>query len=501
MLAAKDLSKSYAGHPVVDRVSVSVRPGEVHAIVGENGAGKTTLLQMIAGLVPCDSGKVFVGEAEVAAKGRVAALRAGIAMVTQELAAIPARSVLENVYLGLKVPPLGSARAHFRASFEALSRSSGITLDPTVAAGTLSLAERQHLEILRALAIGPKVLLLDEPTTAMSFDQAERFSQLIRRLAGKGTAVVWVSHHLEELRSNADWVTVMRDGQVVGDGPAREFTEAGLVNLMVGYPVDVAYPPPGEIDEGGPPALEVQDLRVVKERPPISLQVRRGEIVGCSGLIGSGRSSLVRSIFGAVPPAVGNVRVGGGPWFRPTSVRRAMRAGIGMVPEDRKRQGLVLERSVAENLMLPSLRLFSRLGVVSGARARRICRQWVSDAGVRPPDPRRAVGSLSGGNQQKVLAKKWLQTEPMVMIFDEPTRGVSVDAKVQIHRVIVETARRGVGVLLVSSDLDEVIGLSHRTLVFRDGQVVAEFERERATRELVIGAAFGVVPEEVHDGE
>jgi rhamnose transport system ATP-binding protein len=499
VLSVRSLSKSYAGHPVVDRVSVDVERGEIHAIVGENGAGKTTLLQMIAGLVRSDSGTVSVDGVFIPARGRITALRAGIAMVTQELATIPSRSVLENVYLGCKSPPLGSARAHFSADFEKLTHDAGIYLNPTVSAGALSLADRQLLEILRALAADPKVLLLDEPTTAMSFDQSDNFRRLVGELAQQGKVIIWVSHRLEELRSNAHRVTVMRDGAVVGTGPASEFTEMSMVHLMVGYPVDVAFPPPGEIDRTRPAALRVRDLCCYKESVPLTLEVRCGEIVGCSGLVGAGRSSLARAVFGAVPPASGSISIGGGPWFRPTTVRRAIAAGLGMVPEDRKRQGLVLRRSVAENLMLPSLQLFTRFGLLTKSKAKKICAKWVTESGVRPASPSIAVESLSGGNQQKVLAKKWLQTDPKVMIFDEPTRGVSMDAKVQIHRLIVETAERGVGVLLLSSELDEVLGLSHRTLVFRDGGIVAEFGRETASRELVMSAAFGVRPEAIRD--
>ncbi len=484
----------------MDRVSLDVERGEIHAIVGENGAGKTTLLQMIAGLVRSDTGSVRIDGVVVPSRGRVAALRAGIAMVTQELATIPARSVLENVYLGRAAPPVGSARAHFSRDFAQLVADTGFALNPNQLAGALSLADRQLLEIIRALAADPKVLLLDEPTTAMSFDQSEHFRDLVVELAERGKAIIWVSHHLEELRSNAHRVTVMRDGAVVGSGPTSTFTETGLVQLMVGYPVDVAFPAPGEVDSSKTAALRVRNLCTYKESAPINLEVKCGEIVGCSGLVGAGRSSLARAIFGAVPASSGSISVGGGPWYTPTTVRRSIAEGLGMVPEDRKRQGLILRRSVAENLMLPSLRHFTKFGVINRAKVRRVCSKWVTESGVRPPKPTIPVESLSGGNQQKVLAKKWLQTDPKVMIFDEPTRGVSVDAKVQLHRVIVDTARRGVGVLLVSSELDEVLGLSHRTLVFRDGSIVAEFGRETATRELVVSAAFGLRPADVSNG-
>jgi rhamnose transport system ATP-binding protein len=491
MLSAVDLSRSYAGVQVVRRASIEVGRGQIHALVGENGAGKSTMLRMIAGLVQPDFGRIEVDGEALQGAGRRSALRAGIAMVTQELAAIPARTVIENVFLGHRSRAIGDARQIFRPAYERLCERAGIWLDPLARAGSLSLAERQLLEILRALATEPRVLLLDEPTTAMGFDQSENFSRLMSDLARTGLAILWVSHHLDEIRARADVMTVMRNGEVVAHGSASGFSSAQLVQLMVGYPLEMAYPRPEDVPADAQPALEVRGLRCHPTSPTIGAKVAVGEIVGCAGLVGAGRSSFARAVFGASPPAAGEVRVAGGNWFRPRSTRQSMGAGIAMVPEDRHSQGLVVCRPVAENLLLPSLGRLTRLGLLTPGRAGQLARRWIGEAGVRPANPRLPAAWLSGGNQQKVLVKMWLETKPKVIIFDEPTRGVSMDAKVQIHQVMVDTAKKGVGVLLVSSELDEVLALSHRVLVFKSGKVVAELAREQATREAVMSAAFG----------
>jgi ribose transport system ATP-binding protein len=501
MLSAVGLSKSYSGVRVVDGASIEVGSGEIHAVVGENGAGKSTLLRMIGGLVRPDAGLVSVDGVALPGRGRTANLRAGIAIVTQELAAIPARSVIENVFLGHRSSLIGTARANFRSQYDELCQMAGVRLDPDIPAGQLSLGDLQMLEILRALALKPKVLLLDEPTTTMGFDQSERFAKLMLELAQRGLAILWVSHHLTEVRSQAEHVTVMRDGAVVGRGATRDFNDADLIRLMVGYAVEVVYPAPLAVPSGAKPALRVRNLRCRVGGPSVSIEVAAGEIVGCAGLVGGGRSSFAKAIFGATRASAGEIQVDEGPWFRPSSTRQAVAAGIAMVPEDRSSQGLALRRPISENLLLPSLRRVTRLGLVRSKEAAGLVRMWIAEAGIRPPEARAEVGSLSGGNQQKVLVKKWLVTRPRVIIFDEPTRGVSVDAKVQIHRVIIDTAARGVGVILISSELEEVLALSHRVLVFRKAAVVAEFARQQATREGIMAAAFGIGVRDENHGD
>lgn len=492
-LELRGVTKRYAGIDVLAEASLAVHPGEIHALVGENGAGKSTLLRIAAGLVRPDAGSVWVARRRLRAGHPRVALDAGVALVSQELASVPARSVLENVYLGTGRAPYGRMRrASVLADFAALSRRAGIDLPPDATARTLSQAERQQLEILRALARDPHVLLLDEPTAALDGERIERLIGLLRRLAAGGLAVVFVSHRLEEALSLAKDITVLRDGRVVAAGRAARLDEGTLVRHMVGREVRLLYPDLPHVAADAPVVFAASDLHAGTAVQGISLSVRRGEIVGLAGLVGSGRSEFARAAVGADHVDAGTISVGNGSPIRPTSVRRTLAAGVGLMPEDRKSQGLVLQRSVADNLALGSLPAFCTYGVVSRRRTRTTARTWVQNADIRPPDPTVMVGALSGGNQQKVLLAKWLATEPRVMIADEPTRGVDIGAKTQIHEMIARTAQRGIGVLLISSELEEVLGLSHRVIVFRHGRVAGEFPSKQASREAVMAAAFGV---------
>ncbi|MGH3320047.1 MAG: sugar ABC transporter ATP-binding protein [Streptosporangiaceae bacterium] len=492
-LELRGVTKRYAGIEVLADASLAVHPGEIHALVGENGAGKSTLLRIAAGLVRPDAGGVWVAGRRLRAGHPRVALDAGVALVSQELASVPARSVLENVYLGTGRAPYGRMRrASVLADFAALCRRTGIALPPDAPARSLAQAERQQLEVLRALARDPRVLILDEPTAALDGERTERLIGLLRRLASDGLAVVFVSHRLEEALSLAKDVTVLRDGRVAASGSAAGLDESTLVRHMVGREVRLLYPDLPDVPADAPRAFTASDLRAGSAVKGISLNVRRGEIVGLAGLVGSGRSEFARAALGADHVDGGTISVGGGQPFRPTSVRRTLAAGVGLMPEDRKSQGLVLQRSVSDNLALGSLRAFCRYGVVSRRRTRAAATAWVRDADIRPPDPTLMVGALSGGNQQKVLLAKWLATEPRLLVADEPTRGVDIGAKTQIHEMIAGTARQGIGILLISSELEEVLGLSHRVIVFRHGRAVGEYPSGQASREAVVAAAFGV---------
>lgn len=495
-LELRGVTKRYTGIEVLTQARLTVRPGEVHAVVGENGAGKSTMLRIAAGLVRPDAGDVWVAGRPMPAGSPRAALEAGVALVSQELAWVPTRSVLENVYLGTGQAPIGRlARRGLRAEFAALCRRTGIDLPADAPASALSQAQHQQLEVLRALARDPAVLICDEPTAALDGETAGRLLGLLRRLADAGMAVVFVSHRLEEALAVADNVMVLRDGRVVATAPAGDLDERTLVQHMVGEEVRLLYPELPEVPADAPAVLTVSGLRAGPAVRGVSLRVHRGEIVGLAGLIGSGRSEFARGVLGADHVDGGTISVDGGPAFRPTSVRRTLAAGVALVPEDRKAQGLFLQRSTADNLALASLRSFCRYGVVSRRRIQATAARWVGRADIRPPDPAATVGALSGGNQQKVLLAKWLAREPPLLIADEPTRGVDINAKSQIHHIVADAARRGIGVLLISSELEEVLGLSHRVVVFRHGQVVGEFPSDHANREAVLAAAFGVAGE------
>lgn len=501
MLELQDIEKTYGPARVLDGVSLVARPGQIHAIVGENGAGKSTLVKIASGLVRPDGGRVLVAGQPMRAHTPRAAREAGVAIVTQELTSVPARTVLENLFLGEPIVTLGSVKRSrvARRRFDQVCEESGFWLPEDAVAGELSIADQQILEVLRCLVHRPTVLILDEPTSSLDEERARRLRTLLRRLSDGGTTVVFISHHLDEVLETADWVTVLRDGKRVSAAPTEEETEATLINKMVGRSLSVLYEPKKPPAADAEAVLQADDVWWGSTVRGVSLRVRRGEIVGLAGLVGAGRSEFARCLVGAAKPDRGTVRIAGGPPVRPRRPRTAIDAGLVMVPEDRKGQGLVLGRSIAENLALGRRQSSGPLGFALPRRLEAAARDWIRRADIRPPSPRALVGELSGGNQQKVLLSKWLACEPRVLIADEPTRGVDVGAKVAIHAMITEAAAAGVGVLLISSELEELLGLAHRILVFRKGEVVDEVEGESSERERIMTAAFGA--SEVHSDD
>ncbi|MGH9103609.1 MAG: sugar ABC transporter ATP-binding protein, partial [Acidimicrobiales bacterium] len=463
-LELRGITKRYGMATVLEEVSLRVDTGEIHATVGENGAGKSTLLRIAAGLVRPDQGSVTVRGQSVRPGDPRAALRAGVAIVTQEVTTVPARTVLENIYLGSGRARIGSLRRGARADYEELCRATGIHLPADALAGELSVGDQQMLEVLRSLARSPTVLILDEPTASLDAGRSDRLIALLKGLATGGMAVVFVSHHLSEVFDLARRITVLRDGAVVSAGEARDETEPSLIQKMVGRPLGARFPPKQLPPEDAPVAFEARRVSRGTMVRNIDLCVHRGEIVGLAGLVGAGRSEFARCVFGADRADSGEISVGGGRAFAPRSVGEAVAAGIAMIPEDRKLQGLVLHRSIADNLVLASLPSVSNLGFMASRRVREVADRWVGVADIRAPGIGFRVGALSGGNQQKVLLSKWLSKAPAVLIADEPTRGVDVGAKAGIHGAIVKAAADGVAVILISSELEEVVGLSHRVV-------------------------------------
>jgi ABC-type sugar transport system ATPase subunit len=501
VLELQDIEKTYGPARVLDRVSLVARPGQIHAVLGENGAGKSTLVKIAAGLVRPDAGRVVVGGTPLSSFTPRAARAAGVEIVTQELTSVPARTVLENVFLGHPVATLGSVRRSptARRRFAEVCQESGFSLPGGAIAGELSIADQQILEVLRCLIRRPKVLILDEPTSSLDEERAHRLRVLLRRLSDEGTTVLFISHFLGEVLEAADWVTVLRDGKLVSSGPTAEETEASLITKMVGRSLSILYAPKEPPAADAETVLEADDVWWGSAVRGVSLRVRRGEIVGLAGLVGAGRSEFARCVVGAAKPDRGTVRIADGPPMRPRHPRHAIKEGLVMVPEDRKGQGLVLGRSIAENLALPRPESSGPLGFAAPGRLQDAARAWIRRADIRPGSPAALVGELSGGNQQKVLLSKWLACDPRVLIADEPTRGVDVGAKVAIHAMITQAAAAGVGVLLISSELEELLGLAHRILVFRKGEVVDEVEGELPERERIMAAAFGAA--EVSAGE
>ena len=496
MLELDGIGKRYGPTYVLNNVSLTLRGGEVHGLVGENGAGKSTLMRIAAGMVRPDRGQVVISGRPLRSATPRAARAAGVEVVTQELTAVPARTVLENVFLGMRVAGFGSLRRSAAlAQFHKTCEDSGFYLPPGALVQELSIADRQILEVLRGLVRRPRVLILDEPTSSLDDKRADQLLVLLRRLSDQGVAVAIVSHHLHEVLSTVDKVSVLRDGNLVSTAPVGDEDEASLIQKMVGRPLGLMYAPKRRPPADSEVLLAASDVWRGDVVRGVSLTVRAGEIVGLAGLVGSGRSEFARCLIGADRCDRGSVRVAGQAAHRPRSPRAASNAGVVLVPEDRKGQGLVLDRSVAENMALSTRKGAARLGFALPHWVRNDAKEWMVRSDIRPRDPGHAVRQLSGGNQQKVLLSKWLACGPRVFIADEPTRGVDVGAKVAIHQMIAQAAGSGIGVLLISSELEELIGLAHRIVVFRKGQAVAEFDGDAAEREQLIAAAFGAVPE------
>ena len=487
----RGVSKSFGATVALRDVSLTVTTGEVHALVGENGAGKSTLGKVLAGIVPPDAGEVLLaGRTEQLGSPRQA-LAAGVTMIAQELSLVPGLSVAENVFLGIE-PHRGPwvRRREIRKAFDALVASSGIDIAAEATVGSLRIGDQQKVEILRSLARRARVIVMDEPTARLSRGETAALLQTVRSLAASGTSVIFVSHFLEEVLEVADSVTIMRDASVVRSGPASTESRSSLIEGMTGRPLDAMFPPRQLPSPGSGTVLQVTGLSRRGHFADIDLTVRQGEIVVLSGLVGSGRSEVLQAIYGSQPASSGEMTVCGAP-YKPRSVRDALKAGMALIPESRKDFGLVLGRSVADNVTLPYLRDVERSGLISLRREDEVASDRMAMVGVKAASPRIAVATLSGGNQQKVLFARSLVRTPLLLLADEPTRGVDVGAKRSIYDLIAGLAAEGMGVLVVSSEIEEVMGLAHRILVMHQGRLVAEFEGTHADEASVIAAAFG----------
>lgn len=490
IMRLEGVTKRFDGVLAVKGVDVVIPAGSVVALVGENGAGKSTLGKIIAGVHRPDAGRIWVDDAIVNLGSPRDALNHGVALVAQELALVPEMSVADNVFLGFEARNKGFiVNRSNRRRFEELQRSVGFTLDPDARAGSLRVADQQKVEILRALARNARIIVMDEPTAALTRDEARGLLSIIRRLTSQGTSVIFVSHFLDDVLDLADTVVVLKDGEHVRTAPAASESPESLVISMVGRDVDLSMPDKSEVDASAPLVLSVRGLTLHGAFEDVSFDVRAGEIVGLAGLMGSGRTELLRAIFGA-ERARGEVIVEGVP-VALTHPRRAMDRGVGMVPESRKDQGLIMGRSIRSNVTLASLPRHSAFGFVSKRREVATTVRLSEQLDVRALDREAPVLTLSGGNQQKVLFAKWLSFGARVLLIDEPTRGVDVGAKAAIHQLIADVARQGVAVVLVSSEHEEVIGLAHRVLVLRRGRVIEELAGDTLTEDRVVQSALG----------
>jgi rhamnose transport system ATP-binding protein len=490
-LEMRGIEKDFPGVRALADVSFDVVAGEVHALLGENGAGKSTLIKIMSGVYAPNGGRILVNGEERRFGKPDDAKRAGIATIYQELLLFPDLTVAENIYMG-HAPTASLGHIDWRgmhARAEELLASLDINdLAPHRIVGTLSVGNRQRVEILRALSHDAKLLVMDEPTAALTEVDVTHLFRIVRLLKSRGVAIVYISHKLDEVFQIADRVTVLRDGSLVGTRRVAETSESELVQMMVGRRVDALFPK--AVAAVGAPVLEARDIVRRPLTRSISVTVRAGEIVGMAGLVGSGRSEFAQTIFGVTPAESGEIRLAG----ERADVRSPAQArslGMAYVPEDRGLQGLVRPMSVTHNFSLAALGSLSRLGFIDRARERELAKAGIKRYGVRASSLDQVAGRLSGGNQQKIVLGKWLANRPRLLILDEPTRGIDVGAKAEIHRLMGEFAREGMAILLISSELPEILGMSDRVLVMREGRIVAEFPRAAATQEAVGAAMMG----------
>ena len=486
-LEMRGITKSFAGNSVLAGVSLRAAAGEVHALVGENGAGKSTLMKILAGVHRPDGGEVLIGGEPVHFSRPADALAHGVAMIYQELSLAPHLTVAENIFLGrepVRFAPLGVVdKREMNRRAGRLLTDYGFRLDPRAVVGRLSAADRQLVEIARATAEARRVVVMDEPTSSLTAHETEELFRLIRDLKRRGLAVIYISHRLEELGAVADRLTVLRDGREVYEGAWGELSQGQIIRHMAGRELKEIFPP--RAAEKGGVLLRVEHLTRKGKFEDVTFGARAGEVVGFAGLAGAGRTELVEAVFGAQPFDGGEVYLDGAGLGSP-SPARAVGLGLGLLTEDRRRTGLCPDQTLARNLTLANVRALVRGWLLSRGRERRAAREYIERLRVRPPDPDQMAGRLSGGNQQKVLLGRWLFAGSRVFLLDEPTRGVDVAARAEIYRAVNKLAEGGAAVVMVSSDLPELLGMADRILVMRRGRLVADLDARRTTQEEVL---------------
>ncbi|GAA3377735.1 sugar ABC transporter ATP-binding protein [Streptomyces sannanensis] len=475
LLTMSGITKSFPGVRALDGVDLEVQAGEVHCLLGQNGAGKSTLIKVLAGAHQPDDGTITWHGEQVALKSPIAAMRRGIATIYQELDLVEGLSVAENVFLGHEPTTAGfvvNGREARTTTGALLHRLGHPEIDPGRLVGSLSAAQQQIVSMARALSHDVRLIVMDEPSAALDPDETANLFRIVADLTAEGVAVVYISHRLEEIRRIGDRVTVLKDGRAVAVGlPAKDTPTREVVALMTGRNVEYVFPERPVRPPDGEPVLRTEGLAREGEFAPLDLEVRPGEIVGLAGLVGSGRSEILETVYGARRPGAGRVYVDGRP-LRPGSVRAAVRAGLGLAPEERKAQGLLMLESVTRNVSVSSLSRFSRAGWLNRTGERDAARQATRKLSLRPDNPDAPIRTLSGGNQQKAVLARWLLRGCRVLLLDEPTRGVDVGARAELYAVIRRLADEGLAVLLVSSEVPEVLGLADRVLVLREGRVV-----------------------------
>jgi rhamnose transport system ATP-binding protein len=491
-LAVQGLSKRYAGIDALADVSFRVAPGEIHALVGENGAGKSTLVKILTGLVTPDAGEIRLDGELVNFNSPTQARAAGVTAVHQDAHLFPTMTVADSMFMELyPVDRLGriDSKALY-AEARRLLTSLGVDLNPRTRVSQLSSAQLQFVGIARALSSDAKLLILDEPTATITPAEAERLFGIMRRLRDLGSSVLFISHRIEELQGLVDSITVLRDGRHVETRPASELDHEAIVRLMVGRTLEQLYVRPEGRLRAGEERLRVEDLSLAGEFTNVSFAVCANEVVTLAGLVGSGRTEIAQTIFGITPATSGRIFIDGRQ-VRVTNNRQMLDYGVAYLPEDRDGQGLITQFSITSNIVLPMLDKLARFGIVKPPAERALATRFASTLQIKMSGVGQIVSALSGGNRQKVVLAKWLATDPTVLILDEPTHGIDVATKAQVHELIAELAGKGLAILQISSDLPEVLATSDRILVISEGRLVAEFSRAEATQERIMLAATG----------
>ncbi len=493
------VDKQFPGVHALNSVSLQVHAGECLALMGENGAGKSTLMKILSGVYPADAGTILIDGVEVRPQNPNHAQSLGISIIYQEFNLFPNLSVEENIFIG-REPNRGGfvRRRSLRRDALTFLSQLGVDLDPRATVRNLSVAEQQMVEIAKALSLNARIVIMDEPTSALTENEAKALFRIIQGLRDQGLGVIFISHRLEEVFAICDRITVLRDGLNAGDLVTREALPEQVVYMMVGRPVEELYADTAA-SEPGPVVLSVRGLSrrgAAKESSKvvlrgIDLDLRAGEILGVSGLVGSGRTELARALFGADSFDEGQIHLDGEP-VRISSPQGAIARGIALVPEDRKLQALVLLLGVRENISLPSLSRLSRFGMVRRSEERRLAAHFIDALRIRTPSQTQKVMNLSGGNQQKVVLAKWLARKPRVLIVDEPTRGIDIGAKAEVHTLLRELADAGVAIMMISSELQEILRMSDRVVVMREGRIAGELPRSDATQERIMELSTGM---------
>jgi rhamnose transport system ATP-binding protein len=491
IIRMRNISKSFGGVHALKGVQLDVYAGEVHALLGENGAGKSTFIKTITGVYQPDTGEIELNGEPVQLANPREAQQHGIAAIYQEPSLFPDLSIAENILVGRQ--PVSSGRISWKQmnqiAGELLARLN-VKLDPRTKARNLSVAQQQMVEIARALSVNAKVLIMDEPTSSLTSNEVEELFRITRTLREEGTAVIFISHRLEELFALADRVTTLRDGEYIGTRAMTNVTTDELIQMMVGRQLDDLFPK--QEVERGRPILEVENLTVDRAFQDISFKLHAGEILGMAGLVGAGRTDVACAIFGIKPATAGHIKIEG-QQVTIHNPQQAMALGISYVPEDRQHHGLVLPMQIGDNITLPVINEFATYGWLNPKSQTAAALEMVKKLEVKATSIKQKAQELSGGNQQKVVLAKWLNTNPRILILDEPTRGIDVGTKASVHRLMSELAAQGIAILMISSELPEVLGMSDRILVMREGRITGEFTRSEATQEKLMMAATGTV--------